>query len=132
MRDNLKDFVARHGQPKRFLGLVIPTLNRDSQPIEHGKWVAQAEDLLRDCFGRTDSSQALGAWSPIFGEQRKGNAYKPDVEDTTIVFCDYGSEQALLEAAPRLREFIRHLCSTTPQKAFGLFIDFDYLEVPFS
>lgn len=107
------------------LVLFIPSVDRDSQPIDQETWVSRALEVLGALFGgATAFPQGRGVWR----DDAQGGRL---VFDEPVIINCYTS-LALLEAeAPRLRQFLVDMGEETHQGAVGLVIDRDYLEIQF-
>jgi hypothetical protein len=107
------------------LVLFIPSVDRESQPIDQETWVSRALEALGELFGgATAFPQGRGVWRD---DARGGQL----VFDEPVIINCYTSE-ALLEAeAPRLRQFLVEMGENTQHGAVGLVIDRDYLEIQF-
>ncbi|MEX2172279.1 MAG: hypothetical protein WD851_23365 [Pirellulales bacterium] len=108
------------------LVLFIPSVDRDSKPIDQQLWVDRALRMLGTCFGgATAFPRAQGVWRD---DARDGEL----IFDEPVIIQCYSSEAAIEEEIGPLRDFLYELGRTTNQGAVGIVIDRDYLEIPFS
>lgn len=107
------------------LVLFIPSVDRESQPIDQEFWVHKALATLGELFGgATAFPQGQGVWR----DDAQGGRL---VFDEPVVINCYTSEAALEAEAPKLRQFLVDMGEQTRQGAIGLVIDRDYLEISF-
>ena len=107
------------------LVLFIPSVDRDSQPIDQDAWVHRALETLGELFGgATAFPQGQGVWR----DDAQGGRL---VFDEPVVINCYTSETLLEAQAPRLGQFLEDMGEQTRQGAIGLVIDRDYLEISF-
>jgi hypothetical protein len=128
MTESRSTFAQQLGAAKAestLLVLFIPSVDRDSQPIDQGTWVQRALQTLGELFGgATAFPQGQGVWR----DDAQGGRL---VFDEPVVINCYTSETLLEAQAPRLRQFLVDMGEQTRQGAVGLVIDRDYLEISF-
>jgi hypothetical protein len=119
---------ARFGVSKggtSLLVLFIPSVDRDSRPIDQEAWVARALEFLKKTFGGgTAFPKARGVWR----DDARGGDHVFD--DTVVLHC-YTSPVLLEEKVEELRHFLVSMGESTRQGAVGFVIDGEYLEIPF-
>jgi hypothetical protein len=124
----MPDFAARLGAGKAastLLILFIPSKDREDQAIDQDYWVTEALRTLGDLFGgATAFPQGKGVWRD---DARGGKL----LFDEPVVIQCYTSEQALEEQAEGLRDFLHRMGREARQRAIGVVIDRDYLEIGF-
>jgi hypothetical protein len=104
------------------LTLFVPSVDRDSQPIDQKKWEQLALELLGNCFGgATAFPKGRGVWRD---DERDGKL----VYDETIVVHCYTNMEALEKHRDRLRQWIETLGVEANQGAVALIIDRTYIE----
>lgn len=107
------------------LTLFIPSVDRDTQPIEQGRWEQEALELLGKCLGgATAFPKGRGVWRD---DQQQGKL----IFDETIVIHCYTNKAALEVCREDIRRFIKKLGTEAKQGAVGLVIDRTYFEVRF-
>jgi len=107
------------------LTLFIPSVDRDSQPIDQVKWENTTLEMLGSCFnGATAFPKGRGVWRD---DQQAG---KLIFDETIVVHC-YTNLEALEKHRNALREFLNRLGVEGNQGAVGLVIDRTYLEIRF-
>lgn len=107
------------------LVLFIPSVDRDSRPVDQPQWVDRALQMLGMTFGgATAFPRAMGVWR----DDARGGML---VFDEPIVIQCYTSAALLERRAELLREFLVELGSQTRQGAVGFVIDREYLEIRF-
>ena len=127
MTESRSTFAQQLGAAKAestLLVLFIPSVDRDSQPIDQGTWVQRALTLGELFGGATAFPQGQGVWR----DDAQGGRL---VFDEPVVINCYTSETLLEAQAPRLRQFLVNMGEQTRQGAVGLVIDRDYLEISF-
>ena len=127
MTESRSTFAQQLGAAKAestLLVLFIPSVDRDSQPIDQGTWVQRALTLGELFGGATAFPQGQGVWR----DDAQGGRL---VFDEPVVINCYTSETLLEAQAPRLRQFLVNMGEQTRQGAVGLGIDRDYLEISF-
>jgi hypothetical protein len=117
-------FGARKGGTS-LLVLFIPSVDRDSKPIDQEAWVAKALEFLRKTFGGgTAFPKARGVWR----DDARGGDHVFD--DTVVVQC-YAPIAQIDAKVEELRQFLVTMGESTRQGAVGFVIDGEYLEIPF-
>jgi hypothetical protein len=128
MTESRSTFAQQLGAAKvesTLLVLFIPSVDRDSQPIDQDTWVHRALETLGELFGgATAFPQGQGVWR----DDAQGGRL---VFDEPVVINCYTSETLLEAQAPMLRQFLVDMGEQTRQGAIGLVIDRDYLEISF-
>jgi hypothetical protein len=122
----MKDWASKLQISKsgvNLLVLFIPSVDRWSQPIDQGRWIDSALELLGRCFGgATAFPQGRGVWRD---DERGGQL----VYDEPVVIQCYTSEEALDERSEELRQFLIRMGTESRQGAVGFVIDRHYLEI---
>ena len=125
MESNLQRELRATKGAATLLVLFIPSVDRDSQPIDQETWVNRALEFLGSAFGgATAFPKAKGVWRD---DERGGTL----VFDEPVVVNCYTSEEAIEAGVAKLREFLVEMGESTNQGAVGLVIDRDYLEIAF-
>jgi hypothetical protein len=107
------------------LVLLIPSRDRDDQPIDQEYWVDEGLWVLGNLFGgATAFPRAKGVWRD---DALDGKL----LFDQPVIIQCYTSEEAIEQQAPKLREFLHRMGREAKQGAIRLVIDRDYLEIGF-
>ncbi len=107
------------------LVLFIPSVDRDSQPVDQDGWVERTLDFLGRAFGgATAFPKARGVWRD---DERGGEL----IFDEPVVVQCYTGLALIEESADDLRNFLVEMGTATRQGAIGLVIDREYLEIRF-
>jgi hypothetical protein len=106
------------------LVLFIPSVDRESGPVDQDFWVEEALRVLGATFGgATAFPRGRGVW-------RDDELDRLVFDDPVVIQC-YTSA-ALIEAqADVLKQFLVRMGTETRQGAVGLVIDRQYLEIRF-
>src|SRR5262249_44052036 len=105
------------------LVLFIPSVDRDSQPIDQDTWVHRALETLGELFGgATAFPQGQGVWR----DDAQGGRL---VFDEPVVSNCYTSETLLEAQAPKLRQFLMDMGEQKRQRAIALVIGLAYLGI---
>ncbi len=107
------------------LVLFIPSVDRDEQPIDQGRWESEALSMLGNLFGgATAFPQGRGVWRD---DERGGRL----VFDAPVIVQCYTSIEAIDKRADDLKAFLMRMGEETRQGAVGFVIDRTYLEIRF-
>jgi hypothetical protein len=107
------------------LGLFIPSVDRESKPIDQETWEQDALELLGRWFGgATAFPKGRGVWRD---DQQGGKL----IFDETIVIHCYTNLDAIDKHSADLRQFLVTKGQETNQGAVGYVIDRTYLELRF-
>jgi hypothetical protein len=125
MTSELQNRLGASKGATTLLVLFIPSVDRDSKPVDQDLWVAKALEMLGDCFGgATAFPQGKGVWK----DDEKGGRL---VYDEPVIINCYTLEELIEEHAEILRRFLTDMGQATNQGAVGMVIDRDYLEIGF-
>lgn len=104
------------------LVLFMPSVDRDSRPIDQDHWVTSALQFLGTTFGgATAFPKARGVW---FDEERNRLVF-----DEPVVIQCYCPLAAIEQNVERLRAFMVAMGEATQQGAVGLVVDREYIEI---
>ena len=107
------------------LVLFIPSVDRNSRPIDQDEWVGNALDFLGSTFGgATAFPKARGVWRD---DERGGEL----VFDEPVVVQCYTSTRLIEREASNLRQLLISMGEATRQGAVGFVIDRQYFEIQF-
>jgi len=107
------------------LVLFIPSVDRNSQPIDQPSWETAALEALGRCFGgATAFPRARGVWRD---DQQGGKL----IFDNPVVIQCYTSMEAIKANLDTLRDFLVRMGTATNQGAVGFVIDRTYMEIAF-
>jgi hypothetical protein len=102
-----------------------PSHDRDSQPIDQDLWVDETLKVLGELYGgATAFPRGRGVWR----DDARGRQL---VFDEPVVVQCYTGEQAIETHAAALRTHLIRMGTETRQRAVGLVIDRDDLEMGF-
>jgi hypothetical protein len=119
-----KDFGAAKSATS-LLVLFIPSVDRESRPVDQESWVTNALDFLGRTFGgATAFPKARGVWRD---DERGGDL----IFDEPVVIQCYTSSRLIEREAINLKRFLVAMGEATRQGAVGFVIDREYFEISF-
>jgi hypothetical protein len=105
--------------------LFIPSVDRETRPINQETWVEKALAVLgTHCGGATAFPQGRGVWRD---DQQGGKL----IYDYPVVIQCYTNTNDLKQHALPIKEFLFQMGRDTNQGAVGYVIDGDYFEIQF-
>jgi hypothetical protein len=111
--------LPRAAEKAVLIVLFVPSVDRDSQPIEQELWMTRSLELFGGLFGgATAFPKARGVWR----DDRRGGRLVWD--EPVIVHC-YASRTDIQRATSQVAigEFCAEMCRATNQGEVGLVID---------
>lgn len=109
-------------QRSRLIVMFVPSVDRDSKPVDQEEWLRRTMEMLATLFGgATAFPRARGVWR----DDDRGGALVWD--EPVIVHC-YAAEREVRRAANQaaLGDFCRRMGRATNQGEVGLVIDSVY------
>lgn len=114
----------RRSEATTQLILFIPSVDRDSNPINQRLWIHDALQWLGMNFGgATAFPRGLGVWRD---DARGGHL----VFDRTVVLFCYTTDEAIKQNEQNLREFMLGMGRETNQGSVAFVIDRYFIELP--
>lgn len=105
--------------------LFLPSVDRDSKPIDQDTWVGTTLELLGRRFGgATAFPKGRGVWRD---DQRGGIL----VYDAPVIIHCYTNSEAIKAHYSELLAFLTSMGQTTNQGAIGFVVEQTYIEVAF-
>lgn len=120
---NLSEVFGAAKVESTLLVLFIPSVDRDSLPIDREMWVQAALVLLGRLFG---GATAMPAGRGVWRDDSAGGSL---VFDSPVLIHCYTSDSEIDRHASELHLFLRRLGKETNQGAVGFVIDRHYLEI---
>ena len=105
--------------------MIIPSADRDGNPIDQDHWVTEMLKFLGTCFGgATAFPKARGVWR----DDERGGILLFD--EPVLIQC-YTHEAKLLEWGSQLREFLVRMGVETRQRSVGIVYNQQFFEIHF-
>ncbi len=101
------------------IALLVPSTDRDGQPIDHEFWRLEALRFFGTLFGGATATTGIGVWRD---DERSGELI---VETVATVLCRAEAAALTEEALRRLRELIHRMGRETRQAAVLLRVNDD-------